>query len=162
MLFIQNTSMFLFGLNSPAVIFHSQLVLALEDVGNIMPSIQLVIAQHKNETLFPVSRTENLTILVWVSSTKQQKYSWLSEDVMVNDLRKLSGKNMCSYKTVLRNRPMFGGTFTTIKVKGVKNFKIFWMNNKAILLNSAIIDYYICIPFIYILSLGLVRVGTCV
>ena len=64
MLFIQNTSMFLIGLNSLAVIFHSQLVLALEDVGNIMPSIQLVIAQHKNETLFPVSRTENLTILV--------------------------------------------------------------------------------------------------
>ena len=47
-------------------------------------------------------------------------------------------------------------------VKGVKNFKIFWMNNKAILLNSAIIDYYIRFPFIYILNLGLVRVGTCV
>lgn len=124
MLFIQNTSMFLIGLNSPAVIFHSQLVLALEDVGNIMPSIQLVIAQHKNETLFPVSRTENLTILVWVSSTKQQKYSWLSEDVMVNDLRKLSGKNMCSYKTVLRNRPMFGGKFRT-KSRVLKTSKYF-------------------------------------
>ena len=32
-------------------------------------------------------------------------------------------------------------------VKGVKNFEIFWMNNKAILLNSAIIDYYFRIPF---------------
>ena len=55
--------MFLIGLNSPAVIFHSQLVLALEDVGSIMPSIQLVIAQHKIKTSFPVSGTENLTIL---------------------------------------------------------------------------------------------------
>ena len=29
--------MFLIGSNSPAVIFHSQPVLTLEDVGNIMP-----------------------------------------------------------------------------------------------------------------------------
>ena len=55
--------MILIGSNSLALIFHSQPVLTLKDVSNTMPSIQEVIAQHKIETLFPISDTENLTVL---------------------------------------------------------------------------------------------------